>query len=190
MFYVLKENMEVLSQKFAEISVKIERSSTQLKVDGIHFIGSCPLRPVGSHIIIRLSQSKSEVSHVLNACNHGYQWCLPVRFDSSKFQSLMTNYSSLRVKQHESMYSNCKKCSTERIYIVKTPLKSSNTEISSMQVTNVSLKFHAQSFSVIKVLKSDFEYLLYFCLKNSYILRQDTTTCKAIAVREIKLQMH
>ena len=45
--------------------MKIKQVTTQHLVDGIHLIGSHLVKPAGSCIIIKLSQSKSEVSHAL-----------------------------------------------------------------------------------------------------------------------------
>ena len=53
--------------------MKIEQVTTQHLVDSIHFTGSCLVKLAGSHIIIRLSQSKPEVSHALIGCYHGNQ---------------------------------------------------------------------------------------------------------------------
>ena len=47
---------------------------TLVSVDGIHLIGSCLVKPVGFHVIFRLSQSEFEVSHALIAHYHGNQW--------------------------------------------------------------------------------------------------------------------
>ena len=92
--------MNVPAAIFTEKSIKMKQASTQHEVHGVHLIGSHLEKPVGSHIIIRLSQSKSEVSHALNA--HYL-----VIFDLRKFQSLSGDYSSLRVKQHGTTHSNC-----------------------------------------------------------------------------------
>ena len=48
-------------------------ASTLVSVDSIHLIESCLVKPEGSHIIVRLSQSKSEISRALNAHYHGNQ---------------------------------------------------------------------------------------------------------------------
>ena len=72
--------------------MKIEQATTQHLVDISHINKVYPYKPVGSHIVIGLSQSKSEVSHALNAHYHGNQCnsSLGLNREDSKLWQLIT----------------------------------------------------------------------------------------------------